>query len=321
MAANVVEFMELEPELFLLDEDTCASNFMIRDSRMRSMIANEPITPFIYRVNSLYKQKGISTIVVIGGCGDWFDVQDTTIMMDNYRCLDMSKRARSISKTFCTGRVEFNGRGLVHQLPWPEPDDDEEYKGVYSTRLLLGLPLPIGGLSVDATDDGHSVTFRWDEEESVANSSAEGEGSSHKSTRGPPPVSVTVDLSKLEQRVTSQSGALGIALAVAFVAEAHRLQMSAESQRQPLSEPQPHTLMSLLRRFENVKLVWQQPQPPPQQNGSPTEHHKDYQLVHHLHQSALSGRPFVWPRPFEAAAAINRLRPARFSSKATPASM
>ena len=116
MAANVVEALELQPELFLLDEDTCASNFMVRDSRMRSMIANEPITPFIYRVNALFKQKGVSSVVVIGGCGDWFDVQDVTVMLDNYRCLDMSKKARSISKTFCTGRVEFNGRGLVHQV-------------------------------------------------------------------------------------------------------------------------------------------------------------------------------------------------------------
>jgi predicted ABC-class ATPase len=107
--------------LFLLDEDTCASNFMIRDSRMRSMISNEPITPFIYRVNSLHKEKGISTIVVIGGSGDWFDVQDTTIMMDNYNCLDVTLKARSICKTFCTGRVQYNGRGLVHQLPWKSP--------------------------------------------------------------------------------------------------------------------------------------------------------------------------------------------------------
>ena len=107
--------------LLILDEDTCASNFMIRDSRMRSMIAHEPITPFIYRVNSLWNQLGISTVVVIGGSGDWFDVHDTVILLDNYLCKDMTKKAYSISKQFCTGRVTFNGRGLVHQLPWPCP--------------------------------------------------------------------------------------------------------------------------------------------------------------------------------------------------------
>lgn len=315
MAANVIEFMELGPDLFLLDEDTCASNFMIRDSRMRSMIANEPITPFIYRVNSLYKQMGISTIVVIGGCGDWFDVQDTTIMMDNYRCLDMSKRARSISKTFCTGRVEFNGRGLVHQLPWPDPDDDEEFRGMYSTRHLLALPLSACGLTIDAADDGHSITFHWDESLST---SSRGVGEDRESARATAPVSVNVDLSKLEQRVVSQSGALGIALAVAFVAEAHRLGEG--------KQPQPHTLISLLRRFDNVKLMWQQQQQQQQlqqqqldQGGGPTEH-SDYRLVYELHQFSLSGREFVWPRPFESAAAVNRLRSARFSSKATSAS-
>jgi hypothetical protein len=166
MAANVVEALELQPELFLLDEvtahartrvmrrlhrrpltslppplaqDTCASNFMVRDSRMRSMIANEPITPFIYRVNALYKQKGVSSIVVIGGCGDWFDVQDVTVMMDNYRCLDMSKKARSISKTFCTGRVEFNGRGLVHQVP---RDGLVVFVWTPTVLTVLALPFP-----------------------------------------------------------------------------------------------------------------------------------------------------------------------------------
>jgi len=74
-----MEALEAGSKLLLLDEDTSAGNFMIRDSRMRAMIANEPITPFIYRVNGLWYQLGVSTIVVIGGSGDWFDVQDTTV--------------------------------------------------------------------------------------------------------------------------------------------------------------------------------------------------------------------------------------------------
>ena len=116
-----MEAIEAGSRLFILDEDTCAGNFMIRDSRMRSMIANEPITPFIYRVNNIWNQLEISTLVVIGGSGDWFDVHDTVILLDNYVCKDMTKKAYSISKQFCTGRVTFNGRGLVHQLPWPCP--------------------------------------------------------------------------------------------------------------------------------------------------------------------------------------------------------
>ena len=98
MASNIIESIEIGAAAMLLDEDTCASNFLIRDSRMRSLVAHEPITPFIYRVNSLYGQLGISTIVVIGGAGDWFDVQDHTVMLDNYVMSDVSARARSISK-------------------------------------------------------------------------------------------------------------------------------------------------------------------------------------------------------------------------------
>ena len=92
MAANVIENLEQGTSVMLLDEDTCASNFMIRDSRMRSLIKNEPIIPYIYRVNGLYKSLDVSSIVVVGGCGDWFDVQNQTIMMDNYECFDVTNR-------------------------------------------------------------------------------------------------------------------------------------------------------------------------------------------------------------------------------------
>lgn len=121
MAAGVIEACEMGAKALLLDEDTCAGNFLIRDSRLRSLVGRDPITPLIYRINALYEELGVSSVIVIGGAGDWFDVQDTTFLMDNYVLSDVTKRARSISKTFCTGRVEYNGRGLVHRLPWPAP--------------------------------------------------------------------------------------------------------------------------------------------------------------------------------------------------------
>jgi predicted ABC-class ATPase len=76
---------------------------------------------------------------VIGGCGDWFDVQDTTIIMDNYRCEDATKKARSICKTFCTGRVQYNGRGLVHQLPWPAHESSNEVRTLKNVQLPEGF--------------------------------------------------------------------------------------------------------------------------------------------------------------------------------------
>jgi predicted ABC-class ATPase len=62
--------------LFLVDEDTCATNFMIRDNRMQLLVAadKEPITPFIGRVRDLYLKDSVSSILVVGGAGDYFDV-------------------------------------------------------------------------------------------------------------------------------------------------------------------------------------------------------------------------------------------------------
>ena len=81
-----------------MDEDTCATNFMIRDDKMMQLVApdKEPITPFVRKVRSLYEDRGISSILVIGGTGDYFDVADTVIMMDCYKCLDVTERAKQI---------------------------------------------------------------------------------------------------------------------------------------------------------------------------------------------------------------------------------
>ena len=65
-ASGVLEGMEMGTKCFLVDEDTSAVNFMVRDGRMRSLIDRESITPYIYRVNNLFKQKGVSTVVVVG---------------------------------------------------------------------------------------------------------------------------------------------------------------------------------------------------------------------------------------------------------------
>ena len=82
----------------LVDEDTCATNFMIRDDKMMQLVApeKEPITPFVRKVRSLYNEKGISSILVIGGSGDYFDVADNVVMMDCYKCLDVTERAKQI---------------------------------------------------------------------------------------------------------------------------------------------------------------------------------------------------------------------------------
>ena len=85
-AAGIVESMEAGSHLFLLDEDTSATNFMVRDAFMQQVIQREkePITPFLERAEDLYKKAGISTILVAGSSGAFFHIADTIIQMDNY---------------------------------------------------------------------------------------------------------------------------------------------------------------------------------------------------------------------------------------------
>ncbi|AAM23346.1 putative ABC-class ATPase [Caldanaerobacter subterraneus subsp. tengcongensis MB4] len=105
-AANIIEAIEIGTSLLLLDEDTSATNFMIRDARMQKLIAKdeEPITPFIDRVRQLYEQNGISTILVMGGSGDYFDVADCVIKMHNYRPFDVTEEAKKIAQEIKTER-------------------------------------------------------------------------------------------------------------------------------------------------------------------------------------------------------------------------
>jgi hypothetical protein len=117
-AANVVEAMEMGCSAFLVDEDVSAANFMARDGRMRSLVMDESITPLLYRVNGLYKTRGISSIVVVGGVGDWLDVPDQVVLMDKYTCKDATAKARSVSRQFSHGHVQYAGQGTVHRLPW-----------------------------------------------------------------------------------------------------------------------------------------------------------------------------------------------------------
>jgi predicted ABC-class ATPase len=116
-AANIIEALEVGAEVLLLDEDTSATNLMIRDARMQSLVekSGEPITPFIDRVRQLADEPGVSTILVLGGSGDYFDVADTVIRMDAYLPYDVTAEAREIAARYPTGRqVEVTG-------PWPAP--------------------------------------------------------------------------------------------------------------------------------------------------------------------------------------------------------
>ncbi|MDK8819361.1 ABC-ATPase domain-containing protein [Corynebacterium amycolatum] len=100
-AAGLMEALGSGARVLLIDEDTSATNFMIRDERMRQLIPDdrEPITPLVARVRELWEDHGISTVIVAGGSGAFIDVADTVIAMDAYTPYDVTERARELRES------------------------------------------------------------------------------------------------------------------------------------------------------------------------------------------------------------------------------
>ena len=101
-AANVIEAMEAETKVFLIDEDTSATNFMIRDELMQRVVSRnaEPITPFIDRIEELYKHYGISTILVAGSSGSYFHKADVILQMEQYIPRNITDFAQQEAENF-----------------------------------------------------------------------------------------------------------------------------------------------------------------------------------------------------------------------------
>eukprot|EP00978_Attheya_sp_CCMP212_P025240 scaffold80865_cov55-Attheya_sp.AAC.3 len=136
-AANVSEAIEMGATALLVDEDVSAANFMARDGRMRALVADESITPLLYRVNGMYQHHGISSVVVVGGVGDWLDVQDHVILMDKYVSADATDKARSISRQFSYGHVQYAGRGVVHRLPWDKEGTPNQRRPIHASDPIF----------------------------------------------------------------------------------------------------------------------------------------------------------------------------------------
>lgn len=232
-AANIMEALEVGAQVLTIDEDTSATNFMIRDHRMQELVAKdrEPITPFIDKVRQIHRDHGVSTILVIGGSGDYFDVADQVICMYNYLPRDVTDQAQQITQKYKAerqpeGGVEF---GAVSQRT-PRPAGFDPWKGNKPAKIKPR------GLT--------QIAF-----------------GKH-----------TIDLSAVEQLVdTSQTRAIGDAI---------RYAMKYIEQGYTLRE----TVGQVGQDIENNGL------------------------------DVLAGKPtgdYAWFRPFELAAAINRLRTLR----------
>ncbi len=107
-AASIVEAIEVGAKLFFMDEDTCAANFMIRDKRMQELVnkEDEPITAFIDNVKGLFESLDISTVLVMGGCGDYFNMADHVIQMKDFVPLDVTNEAHRVADEYPTGRKD-----------------------------------------------------------------------------------------------------------------------------------------------------------------------------------------------------------------------
>jgi len=122
-AANIMEALEAGAKVLLVDEDTSATNFMIRDERMQELVAKEkePITPFLDKVKPLYRDHGVSSILVMGGSGDYFEVADWVIMMDAYHPVDVTERAKEIVRRYPLKRRPEGG-DRFGRIPLRVPD-------------------------------------------------------------------------------------------------------------------------------------------------------------------------------------------------------
>lgn len=152
-AAAIVEALEAGATTLLLDEDTSAANFLIRDARMQRLIAaeDEPITAFVDRAGDLFERQGVSTIMVVGGSGDYFDVATTVIAMTRYRPSDVTQDAQEIARALPSARRSEAGpwREPAERIPDPESIDARDDRGRVQVRLRSGQRVLLGTDEVD----------------------------------------------------------------------------------------------------------------------------------------------------------------------------
>ena len=103
-----MEALSVGSKVLLIDEDTSATNFMVRDMRMAQLVPDvkEPISPFIRKIRSLHRDLGISTVLVAGSSGDYLSVADTVLQMDCYHALDVTEKAQSLAQPLTEDEVQ-----------------------------------------------------------------------------------------------------------------------------------------------------------------------------------------------------------------------
>jgi predicted ABC-class ATPase len=153
-AANIMEALEVGSQVLLIDEDTAATNFMIRDQRMQALIAKnqEPITPFIDKVRQLYSDYNVSSILVMGGSGDYFEVADTVIAMQNFQPQDVTAKAKEIANQYANQRQAEGGEQfgkIMPRIPIPETIDPSYRQKQVRLKVRDVDEMVFGGEDID----------------------------------------------------------------------------------------------------------------------------------------------------------------------------
>ena len=168
-AANIIEAANFGTKLFLIDEDKSATNFMIRDDMMKQLIKREPITPFTDRVRQLYSEADISTILVVGGSGEYLAVADTVIMMDEFHALNATNQAKQIYQNAKGTPVNasessnanwFSERKLITEKFTSYPKESEDaYSGTERLEISDMGFIIIGDEKIDIRSLHNFVSF------------------------------------------------------------------------------------------------------------------------------------------------------------------
>ena len=153
-AATIIEALEAGSQVLLVDEDTSATNFMIRDRRMQALISKdqEPITPFIDKIRQLYTEQGVSTILVMGGSGDYFDVADTVIALQEFEPRDVTAAAQAIAQEYATHRRPEGGQTFGTLTPRYLPAVPMGDRGKWKTDDLDTISLDREEIDVSAVE-------------------------------------------------------------------------------------------------------------------------------------------------------------------------
>ena len=156
-AACTVEAILSGSKTLLIDEDTSATNFMVRDALMQKVIhpGEEPIIPFISRMRQLYEELGISTILVAGSSGAFFEISDTILQMKEYKPINITKKAKEAAEA-TSEKIETPDKLTLSadkRIPFPNKEVTESRK------------VKVRGNGTDAVSLGHeSVELRFVEQ-------------------------------------------------------------------------------------------------------------------------------------------------------------